>query len=149
MRDFFVSCSYPLEILDDAWNRVYNISRTDALIPRPEQSSQRTKLIMTYTLIIWSLARFARLTSTISVFFKLTPMLVRFLMSLLLLCSEERKTFATCWFAVGSLRLMTQEPDLAGDIGVKLVLMCHNLVKSTRLVVFSRLLTHLPALVAT
>ncbi|GFR96531.1 hypothetical protein ElyMa_006300600 [Elysia marginata] len=35
-----------------AWNRVYpvpsKISRTDALIPRPEQSSQRTKLIMTY-----------------------------------------------------------------------------------------------------
>ncbi|GFS02224.1 hypothetical protein ElyMa_002859100 [Elysia marginata] len=63
-------------------------------------------------------------------------MLVRFLMSLLLLCTEERKTFATCWFAVGSLRLMTQEPDLAGDLGVKLVRMCHNLVKSTRLVVF-------------
>ncbi|GFS22653.1 hypothetical protein ElyMa_003369400 [Elysia marginata] len=48
MRDFFVSCGYPLEILDDAWNRVSKISRTDALITRPEQSSQRTKLIMTY-----------------------------------------------------------------------------------------------------
>ncbi|GFR85512.1 hypothetical protein ElyMa_000698300 [Elysia marginata] len=89
------------------------------------------------------------LQSTISVFFKLTPMLVRFLMSLLLLCIEERKTFATYWFAVVSLRLITQEPDLAGDLGVKLVLMCHNLVKSTRLAVSSRLLTHLPALVAT
>ncbi|GFS12953.1 hypothetical protein ElyMa_004871800 [Elysia marginata] len=48
MRDFFVSCGYPLEVLDDACNRVSKISRTDALIPRPEQSSQRTKLIMTY-----------------------------------------------------------------------------------------------------
>ncbi|GFR63248.1 hypothetical protein ElyMa_005478800 [Elysia marginata] len=48
MRDFFVSCGYPLEILDDAWNRVSKISRTDAIIPRPEHSSQRTKLIMTY-----------------------------------------------------------------------------------------------------
>ncbi|GFR59833.1 hypothetical protein ElyMa_003516800 [Elysia marginata] len=48
MRDFFVSCGYPLEILDDAWNRVSKISRTDALIPRPKQSSQCTKLIMTY-----------------------------------------------------------------------------------------------------
>ncbi|GFR81867.1 hypothetical protein ElyMa_004081700 [Elysia marginata] len=48
MRDFFVSCGYPLEVLDDACNRVSKISRTDALIPRPEQSSRRTKLIMTY-----------------------------------------------------------------------------------------------------
>ncbi|GFR87529.1 hypothetical protein ElyMa_004225700 [Elysia marginata] len=50
MRDFFVSCGYYLEILDDAWNRVSKISRTDALIPRPEKSSQRTKLVMTYHL---------------------------------------------------------------------------------------------------
>ncbi|GFR87582.1 hypothetical protein ElyMa_004226900 [Elysia marginata] len=77
------------------------------------------------------------LSSTTSVFFKLPPMLVRFLMSLLLLCTEERKTFATSLFAVGLLRLMTQKLDLAGDLGVKLVPMCHNLVKSTRLMVFS------------
>ncbi|GFS16771.1 hypothetical protein ElyMa_001481200 [Elysia marginata] len=48
MRDFFVSYGYPLKILDDAWNRVFKISRTDALIPRPEQSSRRTKLTMAY-----------------------------------------------------------------------------------------------------
>ncbi|GFS12611.1 hypothetical protein ElyMa_004863500 [Elysia marginata] len=144
MHNFFVSCGYPLEVLDDACNRVSKISRTDALIPRPEQSSQCTKLIMTYhphnlvarKIVLNNLSILQADPDAREVFDE--PPLV-----------EERKTFATCWYAVGSLRLMTQEPDLAGDLGVKLVLMCHSLVKSTHLLVFSRLLTHSPALVAT
>ncbi|GFS26133.1 hypothetical protein ElyMa_001707600 [Elysia marginata] len=80
MRDFFVSCGYLLEILDDAWNRVSKTNRTNALIPRPEQSSQGTKLIMTYH--PHNLVARKIVLNNLSIL-QAAPMLVRVLISLL------------------------------------------------------------------